>query len=313
MIDGKSILITGCGSLAKALTKHMLLHFKPKKIVLFSRDEYLQAVTVDEIPDPKHVLRYFIGDVRDLSRLSLAMKGIDTVIHTAALKRVDTVEYNPLEAVKTNVHGTENVMMSCVSGNVQNAVFVSTDKAVMPINLYGCTKAVGEKLWLHANFYKPIFNAVRYGNVMGSRGSVLPYFRELAKKKEVFPITSLGATRFWVEMDEAVKLILLAMGGEPGYIHVLKSPTFKVVDLAKALYMRAKIEEVGLRPGEKIHEMLISTAESRRVIDKGDHYLIESEIKFSEEVRPETKSIYPLDSSQDNMLQADIRELLKEG
>ena len=178
MIDGKTILITGCGSLATALTRHFLAHHAPKKVILYSRDEYLQHVTSGILSDPGALLRFFIGDVRDRFRLDLAMRGVDIVIHTAALKRVDTVEYNPLEAIKTNIHGTENVMLACVQNNVQKAVFISTDKAVMPVNLYGATKMVGEQLWLHANVYKEIFSAVRYGNVMGSRGSVLPAFQE---------------------------------------------------------------------------------------------------------------------------------------
>lgn len=308
MVDGKTILITGCGSLAKALTGELLLNHKPKKVILYSRDEFLQHEAKESMLDPRRILRFFIGDVRDRDRLSLAMKGVDIVIHAAALKRVDTIEYNPGEAVKTNVDGTQNVIRACIGAGVKRAIFTSTDKAVEPINLYGCTKAVAEKLWLHANFYKPIFTAVRYGNVIGSRGSVLPAFQKIAAVKEEFPITDVRMTRFWVDMDEAVALIIRAIGGEPGYIYVLKSPTFKITGLAKALYGRAKIKEVGLRPGEKIHETLISRHEG--VIDRGSYYMVESGVHFVDE-RPSTQNIPPLTSETGNMSIGEIRELLK--
>ncbi len=313
MVDGKTILITGCGSLAKALAQHMLLNAKPKKIILFSRNEYLQMVAATEIPDPTGRVRYFIGDIRDSTRLELALRGVDIVIHTAALKRVDTVEYNPEEAVETNVEGTRRVMRACVGSGVQQAMFISTDKAVMPINLYGCTKAVGEKLWLAANFYRPIFNVVRYGNVMGSRGSVLPLFRAIAKKKEEFPVTDVYMTRFWVTMERAVEAVMEALNIPAGNIMVPDCPTFKITDLAKALYVRAKIKEVGARPGEKIHEMLIGPYESKRTREEKDYYLIDSEVRFSEGARPKTQGILSLTSDKGNMLQAEIRELLKEG
>jgi FlaA1/EpsC-like NDP-sugar epimerase len=303
MIDGKTILITGCGSLAKALTGHFLLHHKPKKIILYSRDEYLQSRAIAILSDPRGILRFFIGDVRDKFRLDLAMMNVDIVVHTAAMKRVEACEYNPLEAVKTNVDGTQNVITSCVQHNVQKALFISTDKAVMPVNFYGCTKAVAEKLWMKANVYKEIFSAVRYGNVMDSRGSVLPKFREIAKNKGEFPITDKRMTRFLVHMDEAVGLIMTALNGEPKKIYVLNSPTAKMVDIAKALYGRAKIKEVGNRGNEKLHEMLVSEHDKDTVIimDNGKRWGI---------LNPKDDP-FVLTSDKNNVSIATLREMLK--
>lgn len=292
MVDNKRILITGCGSLAKALTKDFILNHKPKAIRLYSRDEYLQHQAKEEIHDPNDIVGYFIGDVRDSARLALAMRGVDIVIHTAAMKRVEVCEYNPIEAVRTNILGTINVIVQCVDHNVERAVFVSTDKAVMPVNLYGGTKFVAEKVWLHANVYRPIFNAVRYGNVMDSRGSVLPMFRKIAKEKEVFPVTDEGMTRFLVDMGEAVKLIKTSLKGTSGTVFVLNSPTAKIVDIAKALYARAKFKVVGVRPGEKIHEVLVSEYDTNVEVVGGP-------------------TDVPLTSDLNNLSIAELREMLK--
>jgi len=310
MIDGKTVFITGCGSLAKALTKELLLNHRPKKIVLYSRDEYLQHMAKEEIEDPRKQVRYFIGDVRDLKRLRMALKGADIVVHTAALKRVDTVEYNPLEGIKTNVIGVDNVIEACIDAGVERATFVSTDKAVMPINLYGGTKFVGEKAWIHANFYKQIFNVVRYGNVMGSRGSVLPLFEQCAKNRLPFPITDMEMTRFWVNMEDAVKLVLMAMESKEGYTYVLKCPSFKIVDLARAMYGRAELNVVGMRPGEKLHEVLIAEHEVGRVEDRKWYYAIQPEIKYSEERWPDTPVISPVVSSKVSVSRGEIKEWL---
>ena len=310
MVDGKTVLITGCGSLAKALTKHMLLECKPKKIILYSRNEYLQSIAMGEIHDPKHLTRYFIGDVRDLFRLQLAARGVDIVIHTAAMKRVESAEYNPSEAIATNVDGTWNVIQACINTQVQRAVFISTDKAVMPVNLYGCTKAVGEKLWLHANYYKPIFNAVRYGNVARSTGSVIPIFEEIAREKREFPVTDVRMSRFWVEMREAVGLVMTALDGKPGYTYALDSPTFKIVDLAKAMYARAKIKEVGNRGSEKLHETLVGAHEATRTTKVGDVYQIAPEFNLDDS-QPSQGNVEELTSEKGNMSIAQIREKLK--
>lgn len=311
MIDNKTIFISGCGSLAKALTTELLLNHRPHKIILFSRDEYLQEVAKSEISDPKGVVRYFIGDVRDQDRLDMALRGVDIVIHAAALKRVDTVEYNPIEGVRTNIDGTINMVAGCVAHDISKSVFIGTDKAVQPINFYGGTKFVGEKLWIASNFYKKIFNCVRYGNVMGSRGSVLPLYTRCAKNRLPFPITDKSMTRFWVTMDEAVKLVLMAMESKEGYTYVLKSPTFKIVDLAKALYGRAQFDEMGIRPGEKLHETLIGEHETRRVEDRGWYYAIQPEIHYSEEKWPECKPMKPLVSSEGNVKREEIRGWLE--
>lgn len=311
MIDNKVVFITGCGSLAKALANEMLLNHRPHKIILFSRDEYLQEIAKNDLNDPKGLVRYFIGDVRDSDRLGMAMRGVDLVVHTAALKRVETVEYNPIEAVRTNVDGTVNVIASCIINDVQRAVFTTTDKAVMPINFYGMTKGLGEKLWIYSNFYKPIFNCVRYGNVMGSRGSVLPLFERCAKNRLPFPITDNKMTRFWVRMDEAVKLVILALESQEGYTYILKSPTFKITDLAKALYGRAQFDEMGMRPGEKLHETLVNEYEAGRIEDRGWYYALQPEIKYSEYEWPKCEGIKPLVSSENNVKIEEIRRWLE--
>lgn len=308
MVDGKTIFITGCGSLATALAQELLLSHRPKKIILFSRDEYLQEVTKEKIESEK--VRYFIGDVRDEKRLLMATRGVDYLIHTAALKRIDSVEYNPGEAVRTNIIGTLNVISAAIANNIKRATFIGTDKAVMPINLYGGTKFVGEKLWVHSNFYKPIFNCVRYANVLGSRGSVLPLFKKCADSRSPFPITDERMTRFGVAMAEAVKLVIMAMEAEEGYTYVLKSRTFRIVDLARALYGRAKFHNIGMRPSEKIHETLIGEHETTRVEDRGWYMAIQPEIHYAEREWPATQEMAQLISKDGNMTLKEVREWL---
>jgi len=309
MVTNKVVFITGCGSLAKAIVRDVL-KLRPKKVILFSRDEGLQEIARSEISDIHGVVRYFIGDVRDVNRLHMALRGVDYVVHTAALKRIDTVEYNPLEAVQTNVLGTANVITACVNTSVRKATFVSTDKAVQPINFYGMTKGVGEKLWIDSNYYKPIFNVVRYGNVMGSRGSVLPLFERCAKNDLPLPVTDERMTRFWVRMDEAVKLVLMAMDAKEGYTYVLKCPTFKVMDLAMAI--GDKFEIAGMRPGEKLHETLIGEHETGRVVDRKWFYAIMPEIHYTEEKLPRADKVEPVVSSEGNVTKEEIREWLQQ-
>jgi UDP-N-acetylglucosamine 4,6-dehydratase len=225
-------------------------------------------------------LRWFIGDIRDLQRLDRAMHGIDYVIHAAALKQVDTGEYNPMEFIKTNVLGSQNVIESAINAGVKKVVALSTDKASSPINLYGATKLTADKLFIAANNYSQAYgtalSVVRYGNVMGSRGSVIPYFRELAEKGKPLPITDIRMTRFWISLEAAVKFVLdsfpIMNGGE---LYVPKIASMKIIDLAKAIAPNSEIEEIGIRPGEKLHEEMISSEDSRRtLLISDDRYVV---------------------------------------
>jgi nucleoside-diphosphate-sugar epimerase len=280
-LNGKSILITGgTGSLGKHLTKNILSRWPDvKRLVIFSRDEQKQFEMAQEYPQSKYpAIRYFIGDVRDADRLKKAMKDIEYVIHTAAMKHVPIAEYNPMECVKTNVLGAENVINAALETEVKNVVALSTDKAAAPINLYGATKLCSDKLFVAANNIKGKhnikFSVVRYGNVMGSNGSVIPFF--IKKRKEgVLPITDLNMTRFNISLQEGVDLVLHAMetawGGE---IFVPKIPSYKITDVATAIAPNAKQEVVGIRPGEKVHEEMITSSDSFSSFDLGKYYAI---------------------------------------
>jgi len=280
-LNGKSILITGgTGSLGKHLTKNILTRWPDvKRLVIFSRDEQKQFEMAQEYPQSKYPsIRYFIGDVRDADRLKKAMKDIEYVIHTAAMKHVPIAEYNPMECVKTNVLGAENVINAALETEVKNVVALSTDKAAAPINLYGATKLCSDKLFVAANNIKGKhnikFSVVRYGNVMGSNGSVIPFF--IKKRKEgVLPITDVNMTRFNISLQEGVDLVLHAMetawGGE---IFVPKIPSYKITDVAKAIAPNAKQEVVGIRPGEKVHEEMITSSDSFSSYDLGKYYAI---------------------------------------
>ena len=280
-LNGKSILITGgTGSLGKHLTKNIFEKFpQVKRLVIFSRDEQKQFEMAQTFSPAKYpAIRYFIGDVRDNHRLEKACKDIDFIIHTAAMKHVPIAEYNPMECVKTNVLGAENVINAALATNVKNVVALSTDKAAAPINLYGATKLCSDKLFVAANNIKGKqdikFSVVRYGNVMGSNGSVIPFF--LKKKKEgTLPITDPSMTRFNISLQEGVDLILYALenawGGE---IFVPKIPSYKITDVAKAIAPECKQEVVGIRPGEKIHEEMITASDSFSTYDLGPYYAI---------------------------------------
>ncbi len=280
-LNGKSILITGgTGSLGKQLTKTILEKWPGvKRLVIFSRDEQKQFQMNQEFPDSKYkALRYFIGDVRDYDRLLRAFEGIEYVIHAAAMKHVHIAEYNPIECVKTNVIGAENVINACLATNVKNVVALSTDKAAAPINLYGATKLCSDKLFVAANNIKGFrdlkFSVVRYGNVMGSNGSVIPFF--LSKRKEgVLPITDPNMTRFNISLEEGAEMVLHAMetawGGE---IFVPKIPSYKITDVAKAIGPNCELKIVGIRPGEKVHEEMITTSDSFTTYDLGKYYAI---------------------------------------
>ncbi|HPE68630.1 MAG TPA: UDP-N-acetylglucosamine 4,6-dehydratase (inverting) [Thermotogota bacterium] len=273
MLDNKTILITGgTGTFGKAFTDFVLKNHNPKKIIIFSRDEFKQYEMAKKFPDQKYPLRYFIGDIRDRDRLLRAFDGVDYVVHAAAMKQVPASEYNPFEAVKTNVLGAQNIVDAAINKGVKKVIALSTDKAVNPINLYGGTKMVMEKLMLAGNAYvgdkDTLFSAVRYGNVVGSRGSVIPFFADLVLNgANELPVTHEEMTRFWITIEQGVQLVITALeesvGGE---IFVPKIPSMKLTDLARALKEDIRVKFIGIRPGEKIHETLISEDEGREVL-----------------------------------------------
>ena len=303
------ILITGgTGSLGHKLTAHLLAN-GAERIVIYSRDEYKQSQMQKEYPDKR--MRFFLGDVRDEERLIKALKGVDTVIHAAALKRVNQLEYNPGECLKTNVLGTTVVINACIKTQVEKAVFLSTDKSVAAINIYGLSKAMAERLWLDACFYKPIFRVTRYGNVMGSRGSVLELYRDLcAKGKKELPLTNPGMSRFWTSFDQAIGIIELALAGLPHMIYVPKARAFSMTNLIAAFGKRARF--IGIRPGEKYAETLIHEYEMPRTRDMGDHYQIRPEIPYDDEIEWPIGEVVsePLSSEAPDMTIGEIRRLL---
>jgi UDP-N-acetylglucosamine 4,6-dehydratase/5-epimerase len=283
ILEGSSILVTGgTGSFGKAFIREVLDNHNPKRVIIYSRDE-LKQWEVRQLFNDDPRLRWFIGDVRDLQRLRRAMHGTDFVVHAAALKQVDTGEYNPHEFVKTNVLGSQNVIEACIDAGVKKVVALSTDKASSPINLYGATKLTADKLFVNGNHYAAAyetrFSVVRYGNVMGSRGSVIPYFRRLAEAGESLPITDLRCTRFFITLPQAVRLVVDsfdAMTG--GELYVPRIPSMKVTDLAQAIAPGAKMHDVGLRPGEKLHEEMISPDEGRRALRLEDRFVVQPDL-----------------------------------
>ena len=281
MLEDKSILITGgTGSLGTALTRRIFKEYpNVKRVVIFSRDEQKQFEMAQEFPENKYpAIRYFIGDIRDFSRLKRALRNIDYVIHTAAMKHVHIAEYNPMECIKTNVLGAENLINACLETEVKKVVALSTDKAAAPINLYGATKLTSDKLFIAGNNIRGRndinFSVVRYGNVMGSNGSVIPFF--MKKKAEgVLPITDLKMTRFNISLSEGVDMVLHALehawGGE---IFVPKIPSYKITDVAEAIGPECEQKVIGIRPGEKIHEEMITSSDSFNTYDLGKYYVI---------------------------------------
>lgn len=286
MFNDKVILITGgTGSFGKKCTEIILKRFKPRKLIVFSRDELKQWEMKQTFPDSRfRCMRYFIGDVRDVERLHRAFEGVDYVIHTAALKQVPTLEYNPFEAVKTNILGAQNVINIAIDQGVKRVIALSTDKAANPINLYGATKLCSDKLFIAGNSYTKrdgtIFGVVRYGNVVGSRGSVIPFFMK-QKEKGVLPITDPRMTRFWITLEQGVDFVLHCMekmvGGE---LFVPKIPSMKLIDLAKAVAPECEFEIIGIRPGEKLHEVMVTRDDARRTLDVGDFYIIQPDFNF---------------------------------
>jgi len=283
MLNDMTILITGgTGSFGKALTKRVLNDYKPKKIIILSRDEFKQSQMRKIFSEEKYPIRYFLGDVRDKDRLYRAFEGVDYVVHAAALKQVPALEYNPTEAVKTNVAGADNIVDAAIDAGIKKVVALSTDKAVNPINLYGATKLVSEKIFVAANAYagnRTKFSVVRYGNVVGSRGSVIPLFLDFKNKNQKkFTITDLRMTRFWITLAQSVDLVIKALehsvGGE---VFVPKIPSMKITDLAKAIEPDCEFEIIGIRPGEKIHETLVSEDEARVTKEFDGAYVILSQ------------------------------------
>tara|TARA_Y100001980_G_C14527710_1_gene303335 strand:- start:205 stop:1209 length:1005 start_codon:yes stop_codon:yes gene_type:complete len=283
-LKNKNLLITGgTGSLGNALIEYVIRKKGSlKRLIVFSRDEYKQSEMQKKFPEKKYeFLRYFLGDVRDINRLNLAFRSVDYVIHAAALKQVPFAEYNPLEFVNTNILGSNNVINASINNNIKKIVALSTDKASSPINLYGATKLCSDKLFLAANNISTNkgskFSVVRYGNVSGSRGSVIPIFIELHKRNKNFTVTDQNMTRFSISLEESVKAILWTLKNSDGReIIIPKLKSYNILDIAKAIDPKRKIKIIGLRPGEKIHEELISTHDSVNTFDYGDYYAIRS-------------------------------------
>lgn len=281
MLNDKSILITGgTGSFGNHFTDYVLRHYKPKKIIIYSRDEFKQFNMRNRLMEYDRIMRYFIGDVRDQARLRRAFDGVDYVIHAAAMKQVPACEYNPNEAIKTNINGAMNVIEAALDTGVKRVVALSTDKAVNPVNLYGGTKLVSDKLFIAANAYSGLkdtrFSIVRYGNVAGSRGSVIPFFRSLvAEGKTELPITDFEMTRFWISLEQGVQLVIKALAeSKGGETFIAKIPSFKITDLAKAILPDCTMQEVGIREGEKLHEVMITKEDSPYTYEYAKHYIV---------------------------------------
>lgn len=283
MLNGKTILITGgTGSFGKKFLEKILTEYKPKRVIIYSRDEYKQSVMKAEYEKRFDLscVRFFIGDVRDKERLMRAFHEVDYVIHAAAMKQVPTCEYNPIEAIKTNINGAMNVIDAAIDRGVKKVVALSTDKAVNPINLYGGTKLVSDKLFISANAYSKIsgtkFSVVRYGNVAGSRGSIIPIFENLIAKGETeLPITDSRMTRFWITLDQGVDLVFKALKeSQGGETYISKIPSFHIEDLAKAMLPNCTIRNIGIREGEKLHEVMVTKDDCRTTYEYEEHYII---------------------------------------
>ncbi len=288
MFTDKAILITGgTGSFGRAFIRRVLTHYKPRRLVVFSRDELKQYEMQQEFPESKYeAMRYFIGDVRDYERLKMAMREIDLVVHAAALKQVPAAEYNPFECIKTNINGAENVINAAIHNKVKKVIALSTDKAANPINLYGATKLASDRAFVAANNLSGStgtrFSVVRYGNVVGSRGSVVPFFQKMISEGcTKLPITDPRMTRFWITLDQGVEFVVRNFermdGGE---IFIPKIPSMKMTDLAKVMMPDCEIDVVGIRPGEKLHEVMIPMEEARNTVEFEDYYVIQPQFRW---------------------------------
>ena len=326
MLNDKTILVTGgTGSFGKAFTKYVLTHYNPKKIIIYSRDEFKQFNMANDFKEYKDKLRFFIGDVRDYSRLLRAFDGVDYVVHAAAMKQVPACEYNPNEAIKTNINGATNIIEAALDRGIKKVVALSTDKAVNPVNLYGGTKLVSDKLFIAANAYagakETCFSIVRYGNVAGSRGSVIPFFKNLIDKGETsLPITDPRMTRFWISLDEGVALVIKALEeSKGGETFISKIPSFKITDLAEAMLPGCDKPNVGIREGEKLHEIMITVEDSMFTYEYDKHYIVYPQMVWDEKKRaiPTGKKVedgfsYSSGNNTEWLSVEDIRALLKE-
>lgn len=296
MFNDKNILITGgTGSFGKKFIKILLEKYKPNKVIVYSRDE-LKQFEMGQVYNAL-CMRYFIGDVRDRDRLMLAMKGVDYVVHAAALKQVPAAEYNPMECIKTNIMGAQNVIDACIANNVEKVIALSTDKAANPINLYGATKLASDKLFTAANNIvgngRTRFSVVRYGNVVGSRGSVVPFFKGLLERGATeLPVTDDRMTRFWLKLEDGVEFVLKnfqrMQGGE---IFIPKIPSMRILDLAKAIAPDAKIKIIGIRPGEKLHEVMCPSDLYYETVEFADHFVIKPSIEFANAIDYTTNAL----------------------
>ena len=318
-LEGQSILITGgTGSFGRAFVKTVLDRFDPRRVIIYSRDELKQYEMAEQFKDKR--LRFFLGDVRDLARLQRACTGVQVVIHAAALKQVPAAEYNPFECIKTNVLGAQNVIEAALNTGVERVLALSTDKAANPINLYGATKLCSDKLFVAANAYSagrgPLLSVVRYGNVVGSRGSVVPFFLN-ARKNGVIPITDPRMTRFWITLDQGVEFVLDSVrrmhGGE---LFVPKIPSTDIMTVVEALAPSCRTEIVGIRPGEKLHELMIGEDDARRTRDMGTHYVMQPQQPWWDEESVNGGAVVPdgfsyrSDNNPHRLDVAEVRELL---
>ena len=326
MLNNKTILVTGgTGSFGKCFTKYVLTNYNPKKIIIYSRDEFKQWMMANEFKEYADKLRFFIGDVRDLERMKRAFVGVDYVIHAAAMKQVPACEYNPNEAIKTNIVGAQNVIEAALdSDTVKKVVALSTDKAVNPVNLYGGTKLVSDKLFIAANAYageRDInFSIVRYGNVAGSRGSVIPFFNSVIKNGGTqLPITDYRMTRFWISLTQGVELVIKALeeatGGET---FISKIPSFKITDLAEAMMPGCEKPEVGIREGEKLHEIMVTVEDSMTTYEYDKHFIVYPQMVWNNRQKPNMSGkkvpegfSYSSDNNTEWLTVEEIRELLK--
>jgi|SRR3972149_1923439 len=326
MLNDKVILITGgTGSFGKKCTEIILKTFKPERLIIFSRDE-LKQFEMSQIFNQRDYpcIRYFIGDVRDKDRLYRAFADVDYVIHAAALKQVPALEYNPFEAIKTNIIGAENVINAAIDKNVKRVIALSTDKAANPVNLYGATKLCSDKLFIagnsYAGYHETRFSVVRYGNVVGSRGSVIPFFMK-QRETGVLPITDTHMTRFWITLEQGVNFVLRCLEmSEGGELFVPKIPSMNIMDIVKAIAPDCKHEIIGIRPGEKIHEVMITEDDARHTLEYDDYYIVEPEFRWwsherylSNGGKPVKGSFIYASNTNDRWLKVEeLRELIKD-
>jgi len=327
ILKGKTILVTGgTGSFGRKFTATVLKKYRPKKLIIFSRDEFKQHEMSNLFPLAKYPpIRFFLGDIRDKDRLYRAFEGVDYVIHAAALKQVPALEYNPTEAVNTNVLGADNIVDAAIDRGVKKVIALSTDKAVSPINLYGATKLAAEKIFIAANSYsggKAKFSVVRYGNVVGSRGSVIPFYLGLKKEGiRVFPVTDKRMTRFWITLDQGVSLVLSALElAEGGEVFVPKLPSMKITDLAYAIDQGCAFKTIGIRPGEKLHETLVSEDEARNCKEADGLYVVLPQFVREEGLFRKYKKYrfvkegfaYRSDTNKERLTVSSLRSMLKD-